>query len=81
MLIVVATSKCTIARSLSVNEILADSRSLSPFGEIVVTRVLSPWNGWRPRLWAVMFIALGAILSIVTGVSARTRKPSTSRTM
>ena len=28
-----------------------------------------------------MFIALGAIRSIVRGVSARTRKPSTSRTM
>ena len=50
LLIVVATSKCTIARSLSVNEILADSRRPSPLGEIVVTRVLSPWNGWKPRL-------------------------------
>ena len=36
------TSKCTIARSLSVNEILADSRRPSPFGEIVVSGSCRP---------------------------------------
>ena len=44
------TSKRTRARSLRVKRILAASRSRSPFGEIVVSRSLSPWNGSRLRI-------------------------------
>ena len=40
-----------------VKPILADSRSSSPFGEIVVRRSLSPWNGIRSRLRARMFVS------------------------
>ena len=47
------TSKCTRARSLSVKPIFADSRSPSPFGEIVVRSSLSPWNGLRSAVVGV----------------------------
>jgi hypothetical protein len=47
-----------------VNWILADSRSLSPFGEMVVNRSLSPWKGRRLRFRAWMFVTRGAVRSI-----------------
>ena len=73
------TSKCTCAGSFSVNEILADSRSLSPFGEIVVERSVSPRNGSRLRFRAWMFVICAAVWSSRRGEVASTRGPSTSR--
>ncbi len=74
------TSKCTCAGSVSVNAILADSRSPSPFGEIVVKRFLSPWNGVLLRLWARMFVRRAGVWSIRSLDVPSTRKPSTRRT-
>ena len=70
----------TVAGESSVRRMFARSRNPSPFGEIVVSRSLSPANGTEPDE-AKMSVIRGAAESIVIGTRARVSSPATSRTV